>query len=283
MTQNTLDTPDCNTNNRVRSVFYTWNNPPNCYKDMLEEYFDKYQFQLEVGESGTPHVQGIGYFTNPRTFSSIIKKLPGIHIERMKNWSAALNYVTKKETSIEGTQCGNIVRDKIKDPLAGKSLYQYQTDIINIIEGESDDRTIHWYWESEGNVGKTSLAKHLCLKYDKECVFLSGKASDIKYGVFSWLKKKELKVCIFHYTRSVENYVSYEALESIKDGIFYNAKYESEMCIFNSPHIFVFANFPPDFEAMSADRWVVTEIKNQYNECSHERSLSDVQRAMNHY
>lgn len=35
----------------------------------------------EVGESGTPHLQGYIYFDNPRSFSSIKKKIPRAHIE----------------------------------------------------------------------------------------------------------------------------------------------------------------------------------------------------------
>lgn len=68
------------------------------------------------------------------------------------------------------------------------------------------------------------------------------------------------KVCVFHYTRAVENYVSYEALEAIKDGIFFSTKYESGMVVFDSPHVVVFANFPPDRTQLSADRWRITNI-----------------------
>lgn len=58
----------------------------------------------------------------------------------------------------------------------------------------------------------------------------------------------------------MENYVSYEAIESVKDGIFFSGKYESGMTIFNQPHIICFANFAPDIGKMSSDRWKIFEL-----------------------
>ena len=36
------------------------------------------------------------------------------------------------------------------------------------------------------------------------------------------------------FTRDVEEYVSYQAIEAIKNGIFYNTKYESKMITYNT-------------------------------------------------
>lgn len=105
------------------------------------------------------------------------------------------------------------------------------------------------------------MAKHLCIKFPNEIVFCSGKASDIKFAVSTHINEgKLLTACIFHFTRTQEQYISYEALESVKDGIFFSGKYESKQCIFNSPHVIVFANFPPDKNNLSLDRWKITEI-----------------------
>lgn len=112
-------------------------------------------------------------------------------------------------------------------------------------------------------MGKTTLAKHLCLKYKNEIIFLSGKANDIKYAVFEFTKKKTLRCAIFHYTRSNEQFVSYEAIESIKDGIFFNNKYESAQVIYDCPHIIVFANFQPNYGSLSKDRWKINIISEK--------------------
>ena len=49
-------------------------------------------------------------------------------------------------------------------------------------------------------------------------------------------------------------YISYEALENIKDMYFYSGKYEGGCVNGNSPHIYIFANFPPDESKMTVDR-----------------------------
>lgn len=266
MSQNSLDSFERNTNNtcsneRFRSFFFTWNNYPENYSELLKSNLEKFEFQKEIGETGNEHIQGIGMFKNQRTFSQVKKLFPGMHIERVKNWAAALNYVNKSETAVLNTHEGN-VRKILKDPLEPylNCLYPFQNKILNILKEEPDNRIIYWFYDTKGCIGKTSLAKHLCIKYPNETLFLGGKSSDIKYGVFSFTKKNTLRNCIFHFTRTVENFISYEALESIKDGIFYNTKYESEMCLFDPPHIICLANFKPETDKMSLDRWRIFEI-----------------------
>lgn len=67
----------------------------------------------------------------------------------------------------------------------------------------------------------------------------------MKYGVTAWLEEHKLEVIFLDYTRSLENYISYEGLEQIKNGIFFNTKYESKMVTYPTPHVICFANFLP--------------------------------------
>ena len=57
-----------------------------------------------------------------------------------------------------------------------------------------------------------------------------------------------------------KTYVSYQALENIKDMVFYSGKYEGGVVCGNCPHVFVFAHVPPEYENMSDDRWVVVNV-----------------------
>jgi len=65
---------------------------------------------------------------------------------------------------------------------------------------------------------------------------------------------------IFDVPRDNGNKISYKSVESIKNGMIYSPKYESKYKLFNSPHIIIFANEPPQLEKLSIDRWVVKEI-----------------------
>jgi hypothetical protein len=131
---------------------------------------------------------------------------------------------------------------------------------MNLMEGESDDRSIHWLWDAKGKIGKTTIAKHLCLK-DDEIIYVNGKAADIKSCIAKRLEAgKDLRGVIFGIPRTAQDYVSYAALEEIKDGICFSGKYESEMLMFNPPHIVVLANFPPDQSKLSMDRWEIKDL-----------------------
>lgn len=70
-----------------------------------EGKFEYYCWQEEIGEEGTPHLQGYIRFTAPRTFGIVKELLQHAHIERAKG-TARQNkeYCTKEETRIPGTE-----------------------------------------------------------------------------------------------------------------------------------------------------------------------------------
>lgn len=265
-TLNTLDTLPCNTN--IRGKVWgpcTWNNYSEENLQYLINYFNgancEYFINQEIGENGTPHLQFCMRYENARTFKQIKDKIPKAHIEKARNWKAVEKYCCKDSTAIAENINNKI---KLKDIIAEKGPREWQQTIIDMCEEEPDDRSINWIFDEIGNHGKTKLAKHLCIKYPKKVLYLQGKASDIKYGVTSFLKNNPngLKIAIFGIPRTSEKYVSYDAIESIKDGIFFNGKYESAMTLFDPPHIFVFANFYPEIEKLSTDRWNIMKLDN---------------------
>jgi len=258
--------------NRARIWMFTYNNYTEEDKSKLigflsERSVKEYIVNPEVGKNGTPHLQGFVEFKNARMFSSLKKKFDKIHWEVAHNIEAARNYCKKDDTRVGETMIGGSKhKPPCKDPLLGKNLYKWQQDVINLCESDPDDRTIHWYWDESGNIGKTSLAKHLCLKHKNEVLFLSGSAKDCKYGVKSFLENPDnkLKIVIFGFPRTVEKFEGmYEALESVKDGIFYNTKYESGMVMYDPPHVICFANWKPQKEKLSKDRWKIMNINNE--------------------
>lgn len=216
----------------------------------------------EGKENKTPHLQGFIECKNAIKFSTLKNMMPRAHIEKSKG-SKEQNYAycSKENNFITNIKMKQI----IKDPLEGLELYQWQKEVLKIINEKPCKRNIYWFWEPKGNVGKTELCKSICLKRSKETIFLGGKASDIKYGVKSFIDNpnNDLKICIFHFTRSLENHISYEAIESVKDGIFFNSKYESGMIIYDKPHVICFANFKPEKRKISKDRWIIRKIKDK--------------------
>lgn len=231
---------------------FTLNNYSNEEVEQLEHVFGsggyKWIMGREVGENGTPHIQG--YVESDKRMRPLETfKNKRIHWEACRgNLEDNIRYCTK-----DGNYKTNIfIPRKVKLP---EKLYAWQEDIINIILTEPDDRTIHWYWEPNGLAGKTTFCKYLASKYN--AIPLEGKKNDILYcaAVF------ESDIYVWDLERTMEDYVSYPALEKIKNGFYMCSKYESKPIVRASPHVFVFANWPPKMDALSLDRWHVVKIE----------------------
>lgn len=138
-------------------------------------------------------------------------------------------------------------------------LYPWQKRIEELALSEVDDRKVYWFWEGVGNRGKSAFVKYMLVKH--KVLFCSGgKYSDIMNLVFN----QDMDSCncvIFDIPRANRGCISYASLESIKNGVVCNTKYETGYKVFNNPHIIIFANFPPDDDdCLSSNRWVITKL-----------------------
>lgn len=247
---------------RSRTWFFTFNNYDvsdiSNVTSYLEAQCKEYVFQEETGKEGTKHLQGCMRFNNQKRFTEIHNLFPKMHLETCKNWKSAVTYCSKQETCTGERYTNMNLPKPLKDPI--KTPYPWQNEILELIKQEPDDRTINWYWEPDGAAGKTSLAKHICIN-NQNAIFLTGKASDMKYAVAMRVSEnKAPEIILMNIVRSQEQFISYQGIEELKDGIFFNSKYESGMVMYNSPHIIIFANFPPDYTKLSRDRWNVVQI-----------------------
>lgn len=256
-----------NTNSRLRSACFTLNN----YK--IEEYdsiirtFNELKFDYiigkEVGESGTPHLQGYVVFNRQIRWSRIKKWNNRWHIEKPKG--------TKKQNIAYCSKDGDYIstwKESIKDRIMNmykKIVWRgWQQQVIDLVETDPDNRTIHWYYEFTGNVGKSFLCKYLVLKYDG--IIASGKKSDVFNQVKCWLdehKNESPRLIILDIPRTARDYVNYGVLEKLKDGMIYSGKYEGGICCLENVHVICFANSPPDMDRMSNDRWNINYIEEE--------------------
>lgn len=214
---------------------------------------NRFIYGFEKGEDKkTPHIQGYVEFAKKRRMSECKEINKRIHWERVKG--------TREENVAYCSKDGDYLVQglSVKKPLKvlkDDQLYDWQKEIVEIIKKEPDDRLIYWYWEPTGNMGKTTFAKYLSIKYN--AIPVDGKKNDILYVAAEY----ESEIYIFDFERSIEDYISYGAIEKIKNGYYMCAKYEGRPVIRNPPHIIIMANFKPDEEALSADRWVIKRIK----------------------
>lgn len=220
-----------------------------------------FAFQEEQGKEGeTPHLQGvISCKYQMRTSSFGLPKQ--IHWEKCRNICDAYKYCTKDDTRNGRRLCFNY--RPIREIQLIEPTRSYQRFVLHILDGKPSPRSIYWFYERNGGVGKSSFCKYLVAK--RNALFIDeGKKSDLVNLLYKSDMDKHDCVVV-DIPRSQRNSCSYKTLESIKNGMICNTKYETGFKLFNSPHLIVFANFPPDWEEnLSRDRMVVLKIEANF-------------------
>lgn len=90
------------TNTRSRSWCFTLNNYDKADELIVQSIQSKYLvYGREVGESGTPHLQGTIIFDNAIAFKSMSKKIPRAHLEVTKDIDASIEYCKKDKDIYE--------------------------------------------------------------------------------------------------------------------------------------------------------------------------------------
>jgi len=218
----------------------------------LNNFCKKFQFQLEKGEeTGYLHFQGVFSLNEKHRFGETINILgyPNIRLSPCRSWWGSWNYTKKEETHVSGPWN----QDKKPINIDYKIDQKWQQDLIEIIKQEPDHRKIFWFYDEIGGKGKTNMAKYLVDNHDA-CYLNCGGAGDIAYFYDGQ------PVVVFDYPRTLEGRISYDSIESLKNGILFSKKYESKVKRFDKPHVIVFANFEPDEERLSKDRWVIVTL-----------------------
>lgn len=253
---------------KVRAWCFTWNNYTSDDVKYLQKELEKSKFLFgeEIGTSGTPHLQGVVRFTNAMHFDTVRKLFKENHVEPCKKWIASLNYCSKDGitySNIPGK--GTLTRKEfLMRKYYNEAIWRdWQKEMIEIAESPPDDRKIHWFWETAGNIGKSFAAKYLYMKWD--AIVADGKKENVFNQVKLWLdthpESEHPKLVILDVPRYNKDFINYGALEALKNGFMYSGKYEGGVCVFDHPHVFIFANEPPDESAMSSDRWIIKHIQ----------------------
>lgn len=239
---------------------FTFNNyPQSAIEECLiafKQKCSKFVFQEEIGEKcGTPHLQGSIWFKK-KGRPSELKLSKKMHWELMRNENASIDYCQKSKTSKEGSEPYIFGFPKPLKTIT--NLYPWQKEIEDIILNEPDDRTVNWFWEAKGKVGKSAFCRYMAIKH-KVCCIQGGKLRDIMNIIFN-LDMDKTTMIMIDIPRNNQNKVSYSSIECIKNGMITNTKFETGFKVFNPPHVIVFSNFPPDEEKLSADRWNIKEL-----------------------
>lgn len=126
-------------------------------------------------------------------------------------------------------------------------------------------RIIIWFYDARGGAGKTTLAKWLMknenwlvtkdMGTNRDAATIIGSAKEA-----GWKNGNSFT----DLPRSAENHKSlYEWLESLLDGLVTTQKYKGKSQDWKPGHIWVGANWLPDVDRLSLDRWVFYNVESR--------------------
>lgn len=249
----------------------------------------------EVGESGTPHLQGFLSFVDSRkTFNQVKALVPAGHWEVAKKPPAAAEYCKKDgdytEVGTAPKKAGARVDldaakvfihscDTFAEVCAGVDsgvLARYPRFCRTVFESRPrrDFVAVLRRWQQQlldicagepdarqilfyvDETGGTG--KSFMARYlvaNQGAFFASGKSADVLYAYDGQ------RVVIWDIPRSQNEFMNYGAIEKLKDGLYFSGKYESGMRLREgAAHVIVFMNQQPDPFKLSADRYNITEL-----------------------
>lgn len=241
----------------LKHWFFTYNNYTEENISSIVQLFttkcSKYAVQEEIGESGTKHLQGVLTFISKTRFETLKAAFPQVHWERSRS-KAAEGYCVKP--SFEGAR--RWTRGTKADLDIIRPAHPVFDFIERLVNTKADYRTIHWYWEPKGCIGKSAFCKYMYVKYNVT-VITSTKSADIVTAI-----DEDVTMVLFDWPRcsEVNNFCPFNALEQIKNGFITDGKLKKHARIiaFNSPHVIVLANDPPNENKLSEDRWKIERL-----------------------
>lgn len=258
-------------NKRTRRWVFTWNNYPETWYTSISTILAPLGIvHCQQEDEGTPHIQGRIEFKDAKSFDAVCKLIcKEIHWEIELDKKASIKYCTdkNKRKGIMYTNDSLFENEKqdapiIREPEVEFKFNNWQQELFTILTTEVvHARKIFWYYDFKGNTGKSTFAKYFFNNYSNVMYCSASKGNDIKYSIMNRHKEgKKNDFIFFDFTRSTENYISYQVIEEVKNGIVFSGKYESETITFKTPQVIIFANFYPDTKKLSQDRWIIKRL-----------------------
>lgn len=258
---------------------YDFNVDFNKYPDRLEfekhlrQWCKKYTFQKEKGDTGYVHWQGRVSLIKKRRPTELAKSdfMKGGFVTATHDAQTNF-YVTKADTRIEGPWSD---KDYEEPPILTRQLryfntqrmYEWQKQVLSMCL-EEDDRSIKLIYDQLGNNGKSIMCEYL--EYHKYAYEIPPfrLMEDIMACAMAIKTQKCYLIDMPRALKKDKLGEFYSGLESLKNGVCYDKRYNFKKRRMDRPQVIVFTNTLPKWELMSRDRWEVYEM-GENNTLSH--------------
>lgn len=230
---------------------FTWNNYKEEDINFIKSYKSDYLiFGEEIGESGTPHLQGYIEFAGTKKLETLHKHMPKVHWEpRRGTQEQAITYCKKdgkfheqgeKKTQGERTdlnKIGEMILNKTFVPSEHPTeMIRYHKGIQAFTEATYKDRTepptVKWLWgKSKTNKSRTAWeAFGPADSYPKDCS--------------RWWNGYSQQSCII--IDDFDGWWDYRDLLRLLDRYPYSGQTKGGYVKINSPMIYITCEFPPE-------------------------------------
>lgn len=248
---------------------------PEMVINSLKGIAKKFVFQREISDGGYNHYQGrISLIKRRRAAEhhivvKLFKDLAPNFIRPTCDpefYTGEAFYATKEDTRVEGPWTDRdekkIETTQIKMMLDWE-LRPYQKQLAETAT-QFSMRSIDLIYDPNGNCGKSLFSEYL------EYMGLAEEVPPFRMmdDIFQWVATRPIKRCyVFDMPRGMKKDKLadfYSGIEVIKNGVAYDKRNSAKKLRFDRPRVFVFTNTLPNFKLMSADRWVVWQMTDQY-------------------
>jgi len=288
---------------RAKNWCFTLNNYTNEDIERLEGLGDQVSYLIygkEVGDTGTPHLQGFVAFPNRLRMAQAIAIIGQAHFTVARNVPASIEYCKKEGDFSEigemgGGQGSRSDLDAFKEDVKGgnlsmKSIRELHSEVaakygpfVRAYVGDNMPKramTMHPLrpWQAELNATLNGPPDDRTIVFIVDVTGNSGKTwfahyychlhpdttqvmQPGKFADMAFALEETARVIFVDASRSKQGeYIQYNFLEEMKNGYVFSSKYESRTKQLQACHVVVSMNEMPDMSKLSEDRYKIIEL-----------------------
>lgn len=144
--------------------------------------------------------------------------------------------------------------------VAAQVLRYWQAQLLEYMTRTADDdRAILWVYDAKGKTGKTWMAKYVYKANPNQTAWLhNGSTKDLMKILAP--QALTLKTVLVDLSRTNLEKINWDVIERVKNGMIMSTKYDVERRLIDPPTVVCFANYEPNYERLSEDRWHLLKI-----------------------